>query len=166
MFRHLMLLAATAVVAIAMGCAREQPRPVTVADTSTAVATTGEEIQATITQLERDWVSAIVKKDQAALDRLLAEDFAGTSPTAHFYTKSRAIADLAQGAYVVEAMNLDEISVNVYGDTAVAFASQDEKSRYEDTDVSGHYHYTNVWVKRDGRWQAVASHGTRYQTDH
>ena len=28
--------------------------------------------------------------------------------------------------------------------------------------TSGHYHFTNVWVKRDGRWQVVASHGTRY----
>ena len=166
MLRHVMLLTATAVVVIAVGCAREQSRAVPVADVSPAVSTTGEDVEATIAQLERDWVAAIVKKDQVALDRLLADDFAGTSPTAHFYTKSRAIADLAQGAYVVEAMNLDEISVNVYGDTAVAFASQDEKSRYEDTDVSGHYHYTNVWVKKADRWQAVASHGTRYQTDH
>jgi ketosteroid isomerase-like protein len=128
--------------------------------------TSGEAAEDTIAQLEREWVGAIARKDAAALDRLLADDFAGTSPTAHTYNKSMAISDVTSGIYVVESMDLDEVSVNVYGDTAVAFASQEEKSRYGQADSSGHYHYTNVWVKRDGRWQAVASHGTRYTAPH
>jgi len=44
----------------------------------------------------------------------------------------------------------------------VAFASQEEKSKYEGRDTSGHYHFTDVWVKTNGKWQAVASHGSRY----
>jgi ketosteroid isomerase-like protein len=125
-----------------------------------------EEVEAAVAQLERDWVAAIVKKDTAALDRLLAEEFAGVSPTAHYYDKRMAIDDLTTGTYQVESMALDEVSVNAYSDFAVAFASQQEKSRYAGTDLSGHYHYTNVWAKRDGRWQVVASHGTRYDTPH
>jgi ketosteroid isomerase-like protein len=170
MLRHLMILAVAAVVMTSGACAREESREGPAAGPAPgpapAEATAGEDVEATITQLEREWVAAIVNKDQAALSRLLADDFAGTSPTAHVYTKEMAIADLSNGTYVVEAMDLDEISVNVYGDTAVAFASQNEKSRYGATDISGHYHYTNVWVKRSDRWQAVASHGTRYQTGH
>ena len=131
-----------------------------------AAAAGTEEIEATVAQLERDWVSAIVKKDTAALDRLLAEEFAGVSPTAHYYDKRMAIDDLTTGTYQVESMALDEVSVNAYGGFAVAFASQQEKSRYAGTDISGHYHYTNVWVNRDDRWQVVASHGTRYDTPH
>jgi ketosteroid isomerase-like protein len=146
----------------------------TIVDENTATFGTGsppaagytEEVEATVAQLERDWVSAIVKKDAAGLDRLLAEEFAGVSPTAHYYDKSMAIDDLRAGTYQVESMELDEVSVNAYGDFAVAFASQQEKSRYAGTDISGHYHYTNAWVNRDGRWQVVASHGTRYDTPH
>jgi hypothetical protein len=92
----------------------------------------------------------------------LADDFVGTSPTAHTFSRSAALDDLKSGTYVVDAMDLDEISVNTYGDVAVAFASQEEKSHYGKTDTSGHYHFTDVWVKKDGRWQVVASHGTRY----
>jgi ketosteroid isomerase-like protein len=117
-------------------------------------------------QLEREWVAAILKKDTAALDRLLAEEFAGVSPTAHYYNKMTAIDEIAGGTYTVESMELDELSVNPYGDVAVAFASQEEKSRYGNVDTSGHYHYTNVWAFKDGRWQAVASHGTRYDKGH
>ena len=166
MLRHLAFLAVTAVVLTSVACAREESRETPAADAPPVVATAGEDVEATIIELEREWVAAIVNKDQAAIGRLLADDFAGTSPTAHVYTKDMAIADLSGGTYVVDAMNMDEISVNVYGDTAVAFASQDEKSRYGNTDISGHYHYTNVWVKRGDRWQAVASHGTLYQTGH
>jgi ketosteroid isomerase-like protein len=166
MLRHLVLLAVTAGVLTSVACAREESRVSPAGEALPVVATAGEDVQATITQLEREWVAAIVNKDQAALDRLLADDFVGTSPTAHFYTRDMAIGDLSRGIYVVDSMNMDEISVNVYGDTAVAFASQDEKSRYGNTDSSGHYHYTNVWVKKGDRWQAVASHGTRYQTGH
>lgn len=131
-----------------------------------AVSAPAEDVEATIAQLERDWVAAIVKKDEATLNRLLADEFAGVSPTAHYYNKDMAIADLTKGTYVVESMDLDDVSVNTYDDVAVSFASQEEKSRYAGEDVSGHYHFTNVWVQRDGRWQAVASHGTRYQTGH
>jgi ketosteroid isomerase-like protein len=125
-----------------------------------------EDVPAVITQLEREWVDAIVKKDVAALDRLLASDFSGTSSTAHNYTKVMAIRELKSDKYVVSSMTLDEISVNPYGDVAVAFTSQEEKSRYGGKDTSGHYHFTDVWVKKDGRWQAVASHGTRYDAGH
>jgi len=127
-----------------------------------AASVSPEKVDAEITQLERDWVAAIVKKDAAALDRILADDFNGTSPTGSTFPKADAIGELKSGLYVVETMNMDEVSVNVYGNTAVAFTSQQEKSKYNGKDNSGHYHFTNVWVNRDGKWQVVASHGSRY----
>ena len=117
-------------------------------------------IEAMIANLEREWVAAIVHKDAEMLDLLLASDFNGTSPTGMMYSKEMAIAEINSGAYAVQEMNLGEISVNVYGNTAVAFTTQDEKSRYDTEDFSGHYYYTDVWVKRGGRWQVVASHGS------
>ncbi len=131
-----------------------------------AVSGSAVEVERVIEKLEREWVGAIVKKDVTALDRLLADDFSGTSADAHSYTKTMAMNELGSGKFVVAEMNLDEISVSQYGDVAVAFTSQQEKSTYDGRDTSGHFHFTDVWVKRDGRWQAVASHGTRYNTGH
>jgi ketosteroid isomerase-like protein len=151
-------------VAVAFGlsaCAKA-PEPQVSAAPAVAKATPAEDVEATITQLEKDWVAAIQKKDTATLDRLLAPDFVGTSPTAHTYMKENAIEDIKDARYVVERMDLDEISVNVYGTTAVSFTSQEEKSKYEGKDTSGHYHFTDVWVKGEGGWKVVASHGTRF----
>jgi hypothetical protein len=85
-----------------------------------------ENVEAKITELEKEWAAAIEKKDVDALDRLLAPEFAGTSPTAHTFMKIDAINDLKKGTYVVEKMTLDEISVNVFGNTAVSFTSSVE----------------------------------------
>jgi len=127
-----------------------------------AAAENNRSVEQTIAQLERAWVAAIVDKDLVMLDELLAPEFNGTGPNAVTYSKGIAIADLKSGAYVVDKMSVDEISVNVFGDTAVAFTSQEEKSKYGNQDFSGHYHFTNVWVKRNGNWQVVASHGSRF----
>jgi ketosteroid isomerase-like protein len=123
-------------------------------------------VEAIITQLEQKWAAAIVNKDTATLERLLAKEFAGTTPAAHTYSREMAIGDIKSAAYVVSMMDLDEISVNVFGNTAVAFTSQNEISRYGDEDFSGHYHYTDVWVKRNGEWKVVASHGSRFDEAH
>jgi ketosteroid isomerase-like protein len=149
-------------------CSAAEERPATT-DTSAAAlsaAPSSEDVVATITTLERDWVAAIVKKDVPVLERLLADDFNGTSPTAHTFTKKQAIADLTSGEYVVDAMDLDEITVNVYGDTAVSFTSQEETSKYFGNDTSGHYHFTDVWIRNGGQWRVVASHGSRYDKPH
>ena len=163
--RWLILLAAAVSTLSVTACAREAvdeavlPTALEAADEGVAPT----DVEAAITQLERDWVAAIVKRDTAALDRLLASDFSGTSPSAYTYTKTVAISEVADSKFVVESMDLDEVSVNVYGDAAVAFTSQQDRSRYDGKDTSGHYHYTNVWVNRDGRWQVVASHGTKFE---
>src|SRR5262245_446138 len=69
-----------------------------------------EDVVAAISQLEKDWVVAIEKKDAAAVERLLAADFVGTSPTAHNYTATQAVDDLKAGRYVVEKMTIDEVT--------------------------------------------------------
>jgi ketosteroid isomerase-like protein len=123
---------------------------------------TNPSVESIITQLELKWSLAIVNKDAAALERLLAKEFNGTTPTAQTYSREMAIADLKNGTYDVTMMDLDQIDVNVFGNTAVAFTSQNEISTYGNQDFSGHYHYTDVWVKKNGRWQVVASHGSRF----
>lgn len=165
--RALLLLLVVPSLIVAIACAPEpREQPPFIVDEFGMVGTSGDSTTAAIIQLEREWVAAIVNKDTAALDRLLAPEFSGTSPTGHVYTKHMALEDLARGTYAVDGMTLDEASVNVYRETAVAFTSQEEHSRYAGMPVSGHYHYTNVWVNTGGRWRVVASHGSRVDAGH
>ncbi len=168
MNRPLLVFALVAAAGAASSCTQTQPPPDSMAPAgaqATKLSTTpltSAEVESTITQLEREWVAAIVKKDPETIDKLMAEDFVGTSPTADTLTKQFALDDLRSGKYVVDSMVLDEISVNSYGDVAIAFSSQQEKSHYQGKDTSGHYQFTDVWLKRDGQWRVIASHGTQH----
>lgn len=166
--RHSILITMLTVAGLAFGALACTPTATTETASTTpkAAAASSADVEGAIEKLERDWVNAIVKKDVQTLDQLLAEDFSGTSADAHSYTKTMAINELKSGKFSVAEMTLDEIAVTPYGDVAVAFTSQQEKSTYDGRDTSGHTHFTDVWVKKDGQWRAVASHGTRYNTGH
>jgi len=58
---------------------------------------------------------------------------------------------------------LSELKVHVYGDTAVAAGTSTVKGTYKGQDISGKYRFTDVWVKRNGKWHAVASQSTKLQ---
>jgi ketosteroid isomerase-like protein len=149
------VLIALALVAGVWGCAREAPPPAAVAPT-TGVNTA--QVEETIKNLEERWVAAIVARDTATVDRLLADDFVGTTNDRR-YVKQQAIEDVREGTH--EVLRLDDVQVRVYGDTAIVDVDQTEKSRHGTDDFSGTYLFTNVWLNRNGEWRAVASHGSR-----
>jgi ketosteroid isomerase-like protein len=115
--------------------------------------------KAAIVGLEKEWAEAIVNRDMATLNEIIADDFVGTSWSGDTYVKTRAVEDIEFRVYVAESLALEGINVNVFGDTAVVTLTQVEKSKYGGQECSGRYGYADVWMKRDGRWQAVSSYG-------
>lgn len=145
-------------------CAPAEPTATSSATTAaTTAASPAENVEQVITQLEREWAEAGVKADAAALDRLIASDWSLTSWDGQTQTKAQILEEIKAGAYKQESVNLDNIKVRTFGDVAVVTLSQTEKSRYKGKDSSGRYLYTDVWVKRNGKWQAVATHGTKVE---
>ena len=120
--------------------------------------TTGGVEQA-LMQMERDWTNAALKNDSTALDRILADDWTGQGPLGTF-TKAQVLADAKSGDAKTESETMGEMKVRVFGNTAVVTGSDDEKSSYKGKDTSGHYVWMDVFVKRNGRWQAAASQST------
>ena len=117
-----------------------------------------EEPKDTLVQIEHDWANALVKGDVATWSRCVADDWIGTTPEGNLVTKAGASADLKAGLVVRELFRLDDLKVRVYGDTAIVFGLETEKSKIHGKDMSGQYRFTDVFLKRVGRWQAVASH--------
>jgi ketosteroid isomerase-like protein len=155
-----LLAIAIASMALLPSCTGNDVQTAAPAPTISA-APAADNAQQAVTQLqkfERDWIAAIVGKDTATIDRLLADDFAGTTNDQR-YSKTDAIEDVKSGTH--ESLDLEELDVRVFGDTAITTMVQNEKSRHDNEDFSGRYFFTNVWVKRNGEWRAVASHGSR-----
>jgi len=111
------------------------------------------------TKLENEWAKADNSKDTKVLDRILADDWTYLGATG-VATKAQHLADLKSGGGGLEFETLADIKVRVFGDTAVVTGSAEQKSSNKENDTSGHYLWTDVFVKRNGRWQAVNSQDT------
>jgi len=114
-------------------------------------------VEQALMQMERDWSEAGPKKDAATLDKILADDWvAQTSDGTQ--TKAEALAELKSLDYKLDSVTqVGDMNVRIFGDIAVVTGRQDEKSSNKGKDTSGRYIWTDVFVKRQGRWQAVAS---------
>ena len=118
-------------------------------------------VQQTLMQMERDWGQAAAKNDTAAVDKFVADDWVGIDFEGKSVTKAEAMADMKSGASTTQSYEIGPMKVRELGNTAVVTGSDTEKSTYKGKDSSGKYVWTDVWVMRDGRWQAVASQSVK-----
>lgn len=110
---------------------------------------------------EQDWAQAVVKEGAASVDQYEADDIITTDPTGRVTGKAEDRTDLSSADYKIQSEELSDLTVHVYGDLAVATATNTMKGTYKGQDLSGKYRFTDTWVKRGGKWQVVASQYTK-----
>ena len=118
-------------------------------------------VEQELIKLEDGWITALLKSDVAYCDRILADNYTETDDTGSVSTKAQRLADIKSGNSKCIASVLENRQVRVYGDTAVFTALCTQKAQYNGKDSSGQFQWTDTWVRRDGRWQCVAAHGSK-----
>lgn len=118
--------------------------------------------QAAVIQVERAWLAAQQPTDVAALARILAPDFvhvfaSGLVTRAQELAYDRAHPRPADGT----RRRFERLRVRVYGDAAIAngvveLTRPDGPHRI----MVRRHRFTDVFVWRDGRWQAVNAQKT------
>ena len=115
--------------------------------------------------MEMEWADADQKGDLAWFERNLAENYSGiSSRTGKLLTKADEIADLKNRKDAFTSVTASDMRVRVEGDTGVVTGVYHMKGRDEKGQpIDRRIRYTDVYVKRDGRWLALASQGTLMQ---
>jgi hypothetical protein len=109
-----------------------------------------------ILQLERDWTQSFVTMDVAANERIIADDYLGTEPDGKRVKKADMIGEVKTGeALLSNRLNEDDVTIRFYGETAVVNGSESWKRKSDGK--TGRYIWTDVFAKRTGKWQVVAS---------
>ena len=106
-------------------------------------------------QMNDDWVKALVRKDGATLDRIMADDFFFAYPM-EGDDKEQFIGDVISGDVKVEFLARENIGVRIWGNTAVLTGRDSAKWFYKGRDFSGHYKIIHVYSLRDDHWQLVS----------
>ena len=127
------------------------------------VAQTGNVEQALL-QIERDWEQANAKNDTAALERILAPEYVTTDSDGRLMTRAENFARRKSGAVKFTTFTQDDYKVHVLGDTAIVTGRNTIKGIRDGKEWSGQERWTDVFIRRTGRWQAVATHSSRIAT--
>ncbi len=115
-----------------------------------------------VQDLERAWLNAYEQHDQKAMEAILADDFLITFADGSSQNKSQVISSLkAQPASnrPTTKFYTEDVKARVYGDTVILTGRVVAEWQREGKPLAKELsRYTDTYVKRNGRWQVVASH--------
>ena len=109
-------------------------------------------------ELAHDLARAVSDHDVARLEEMLASEFtlqgaAGRLDRAEFL-------EAAAGPYEIDEFAYEQIDPEIYGNTAVLVSRYTQVAHLEGRDLSHRMHVTDIWTRRDARWQIVRRHAT------
>jgi uncharacterized protein (TIGR02246 family) len=111
-----------------------------------------------IRKLEENWGKAVENNDAKELDRIVAADFTFTLPDGRVLTRKQYVSreEIPADEKVEKADNQTD-QVRVIGDVAVVNGHSTLTGKKGGEAFEYRFRWTDVFVKRDGRWQAVSA---------
>lgn len=126
-----------------------------------AVAFTQESPVDAVQKLERAWLDAYEQHDAKAMDAIVADDFTITFPNGGMQTKPQIMAGI-KSPRPTDGRSMkfrtEEVQARAYGDVVILVGIVVTEYQRDGKTVTERQRYTDTYVKRNGRWQVVASH--------
>ena len=122
--------------------------------------------EAELKALEQQWSDAYVKGDAAALKTIEADDCMTVEPDGTVISKAGDIKAVEDKTFVVKTATMSDLKVRMLGDNhACATGVTKLTGTDEGKDISGDYRFMDLFQKKDGKWQAIASQVTRIKKE-
>ncbi len=109
-------------------------------------------VLADLTNLEHEWTVANINADKKKLNRILADDYVGSSGEGRSQGKAEYLKTIERDT-TIEKWEFDDLKVSLKGDRATLAGIIRLKIKTQDVA----YRFVDKFVWRDGRWQATGS---------
>jgi hypothetical protein len=111
----------------------------------------------TLEELNRGYIRSVQESDVRWFDQHLAPDFLNTNPDCTLVDRAGFLAQIAPPC-AISQLQAEDVRVRILGDLAVIHA----RTTYCKPDgQAGAGRYTDIWLRRNGRWLCVAAQVTR-----
>jgi len=107
------------------------------------------------------WKQAMMKKDGAALQKLLHDEITYSHSNGRLQTKAEVIQATTTGKTAIEAMDFSDVTVHVFGNTALIRANVEMRNATDGKSQTFHINVLHVWQKGPGGWQMIARQATQ-----
>ena len=119
-----------------------------------------------ILQIERDIMAAIKGKDATALEPMLADEFVYRTHFGAEADKAEFLKSIASFPRKILSLRGEELRVDIFGDTAVLTGVQLAEARAPEGETEeSAVAFTDVFVRRDGRWLMVLAYGVELPSE-
>jgi len=126
-------------------------------------------IETELKKIEADWSNAYKTKDAATVRRLVADDAVMTYPDGTLGTKNDEVQFAETGAFSADSWETHDEKVKVLdgdaafmtGRTVIKNGKLKDPKTQQMIDISGEYRFLDVYSKRNGNWQVIASQVTK-----
>lgn len=116
-----------------------------------------DEALAQLKEIEEEWARANNEGDKEAVARILADEFVGTAHDGKTERKADYIRNLRPSTEVVSPQEFEDLSLVLAGGRAILSGVTVVEFKGGRT---GRFRFVDIFVWRDGRWQAVTSTST------
>jgi len=110
-------------------------------------------------RIVQDLGRAWMQHDRAFIEGVLAPEWSVTQADGSILTRATVLGTFFESVSF-DSNVIDDVSVLLFGDTAVVRGRTTASARINGTSVNARIRFTDVFIKRNGRWQAVASHAS------
>ena len=111
-------------------------------------------VEQELVALEREWMDAVRRKDTETLERIVGTDYVYAASGQGRWSRQRWMETVR--IYDIDRFEFADVDVRPYGDVAVVLSDYRQDATVAGERRSGDFLLTDVWVRRDGRWQVVA----------
>ena len=126
-------------------------------DVHQGVTDSNQELAEIQQRLAKAWVTA----DRAAIEHIIAPDWTVTGADGRVSTRGDVLRDAFETkVHRIMAIEIDDVRVRMFGAAAVVTGRTHGRGEYGNVPYDVTIRFTDVFVRRDGRWQAVASHAS------
>jgi ketosteroid isomerase-like protein len=128
---------------------------------TTLAAPQASSVTEQLTQIEHRLAKAGVDRDLDYFNSILAPDWITIDLTGRVLTRSQVFEELSSLERKIESAAIDDIRVREYGEVAIVTGRTTATGSYKGQRMTVVLRFTDIFVRRDGRWQVVASQGTQ-----
>jgi ketosteroid isomerase-like protein len=120
-------------------------------------ASTEDQVKAAVDQ----WRTAVIKKDQATLDKLIHPSVTYSHSNALMENKAEMIAAFLKPTTTYHAIDMADTTYRVFGNTALVQTKMTVNNTQNGEKKTLPLSVLMVWVKEKGIWQLAARQSTR-----
>ena len=124
-----------------------------------AQSPTSNRTEQELKRLTREVSDSALRGDKAVAERYLADKYIETDGFGKVATRAKVLANYpGVPASMKATMDLEDIQVHVYGDTAVVSTRGVMHLEANGQKITNSYRITDIWMRRNAGWQLIAEH--------